>query len=768
MGKAKKADEAKINIKEQREGFDNPLSSAEMDLLGRRFITQQVYSHLTNLEPEWSVRVGLLAPWGEGKTTVCRWIIERAKGDGHIPVIYSPWSAKTDSELWHGFYIRLLRAFAENNLVFKTPKWQRGWKALLSSASHADPLKKLSEASEIAKAGLDVVQSVFSMTQNDVKELAKQLPPGKRFIVIIDDLDRIEVALIPRLLLSLRDIMDVDCFSFLLPFDEDIIAHALTHYSDSTEYGENFLEKILDYRVHIKPASEENVLALFKHEMGRYCPFIKADLLDIVAKFLPKNPRKLKGLVRSLRAYESEVKRHREKEIDWRALLFGQMIRIESESFFQAYIADTFFREGEVNMFDSSGANPWMVAALNNKRGEGDALEQKRIEKILGEVGVSSAEKKARLTALCEEMRQSYGFSGHNAILYALKLVDNPELLTWGEFDAVWDTWVQRPQLDTLIPWVEAHSKHMNIPKSDVVKELLTTASQRYGELLERASHVVLASEQTAAIAEADAVLSFADEIISKGFQDVSTSDLLTTDVFEKFLGSVFAWIHFDGNEADKKQRIREKEVLKRWADKAKQSSHAAEFWEMFSKMVVDVDRFNDKKYKLSAQLCAELKGNDVVGSVDVAVSALSEPRGIRRLMPYDAGIGIKGLLLKPSSALWQPAPESKGLNLLLTASQNSVVQKNALDLLDLMRKCANEGAYEISLEESAAIFQSPELIKAIWDAAIATPLQFRRLSETRGLREYFVQKGIDADSLATPDWLMINAENDRTSKNAA
>lgn len=769
MKTAQKAgDKAKDDKQKQREGFDNPLASPEMDLLGRRTLTQQVYSHLTNLEPEWSVRVGLLAPWGEGKTTVCDWIIKKAKSDGYIPVKYSPWAAKTDSELWHGFYTRLLQSFAENNLEFKTPKWRRGWGHMLSSVSHADALKKLSEANEIAKAGLEAVQSVFSMTQKDVKELVKQLPSGKRFIVIIDDLDRVESGLIPRLLLLLRDMMDVDCFSFLLPFDEEIISHALAQYGNSKEYGENFLEKILDYRVHIKPATKENVLALFKHEMEKYCPFIKVGILDSIAKLLPQNPRKLKGLVRSLRAYENEAKRHREGEIGWRALLFGQMIRIESESFFQAYMQDTFFRNGEINMFDTSGASPWLIAAMSDKKGEGDTIERQRIEGIFEKVGIPGVEKKSRLMALCEEMRKSYGFTGHNAVLYALKLVDNPELLTWGEFDTVWDTWVKTPQLDALLPWIEAHSKSMDISEAEVVRELLTTISQRYSELLDRASHVALSSEQATAIQQADAVLSLADEIISKGFEGVSTPEILTTDIFKKFLDVVFTWIHFDGNEADRKQRAKEKEMLKRWADIANKTVRAPEFGQMFNKMAIDVDRFEDKKDKLSAQLCDELRGKSDTNLTNAAIAALSEPDGIRKLMPYDAGVGVKGLLLNPSSVLWEPATKSKGLSVLSSAGQNGVVQKSALDFLDLIRTCANEGTYEMRLEESGAIFQSPALVKAIWDAAIATPLQFRRLHETRDVRKYLVLKGIDESFLTTPDWLMVNVDVDKKDSRAA
>lgn len=129
--------------------------------------------------------------------------------------------------------------------------------------------------------------------------------------------------------------------------------------------------------------------------------------------------------------------------------------------------------------------------------------------------------------------------------------------------------------------------------------------------------------------------------------------------------------------------------------------------------------------------------------------------------------IGVKSLLLNPQSKLWNPANKSAGLKALATAAQEPAVQKNALDFLDLIRKCSNEGSYEMRSEEASAIFQSPDLIKAIWDAAITTPLQFRRLQETRGVRDYLIQKGIDEKLLATPNWLMVNIDKDVKKKAA-
>jgi hypothetical protein len=46
-------------------------------------------------------------------------------------------------------------------------------------------------------------------------------------IVFIDDLDRATPELLPKLLLSLREILDLPGFTFVLAFDNEIVADGL-------------------------------------------------------------------------------------------------------------------------------------------------------------------------------------------------------------------------------------------------------------------------------------------------------------------------------------------------------------------------------------------------------------------------------------------------------------------------------------------------------------------------------------------------------------
>jgi len=188
---------------QHRAGFDNPLSNPDDDRLDRKRFINQIYPYLTSLESGWSVRVGLLATWGEGKTTLCRWVAQQAVKDGHIPVWFSPWTARTDAELWAGFYTALDKALKESNINISGFKTRFGaLKSRFASLTSNGLTENISRLHQTGESGLKVIQFLTKMSPGDVKTLKNSIQ-GKRFIVILDDLDRVYPSLIPRLLMTL-------------------------------------------------------------------------------------------------------------------------------------------------------------------------------------------------------------------------------------------------------------------------------------------------------------------------------------------------------------------------------------------------------------------------------------------------------------------------------------------------------------------------------------------------------------------------------------
>jgi hypothetical protein len=80
-------------------GYDAPETDLDRDRLGRRQVAAAVYNLLVATPEDWSTRVGLFGAWGEGKTTVCGFVEQLARKDGHLVIWFNPWSSRSIEEL---------------------------------------------------------------------------------------------------------------------------------------------------------------------------------------------------------------------------------------------------------------------------------------------------------------------------------------------------------------------------------------------------------------------------------------------------------------------------------------------------------------------------------------------------------------------------------------------------------------------------------------------------------------------------------------------
>ena len=154
-------------------------------------------------------------------------------------------------------------------------------------------------------------------------------------VVIIDDLDRCSPELIPQLLLSLRELLDLPGFTFLLAFDDEIVQRSLAGQNPAWKSGSDFLEKILDFRFHLAPVTSAQKARLITKAISQYCEFVPISSAESILDLLPNNPRRLKALIRSLAALRPQIARHDPDEVNWIDVWLAQMIRLESQPFYE-------------------------------------------------------------------------------------------------------------------------------------------------------------------------------------------------------------------------------------------------------------------------------------------------------------------------------------------------------------------------------------------------------------------------------------------------
>src|SRR3974390_3142227 len=94
---------------------DKPIESAKEDLLGRSAFASAFGDAIISYEHKDSLAIGLLGPWGSGKTSIINLAIERIKNASEhddktqAPIIvrFNPWNFSNQNQLIEQFFIQL-------------------------------------------------------------------------------------------------------------------------------------------------------------------------------------------------------------------------------------------------------------------------------------------------------------------------------------------------------------------------------------------------------------------------------------------------------------------------------------------------------------------------------------------------------------------------------------------------------------------------------------------------------------------------------------
>ena len=230
--KSEKTDSGKPEESKQKtvRGYDSALREKLDDDLGRWRFAAEI-AEVIRSTPLRVVRAyeHILASGGEGKSTVLHFLDAMLSSEENIIFTFNPWAVQDLDEMWAEFGIQLVGALKEANILVES-----GLKRVARSVQKN--LSGLGDLTESA-AGLlgkdKIVTSTFGLVGNwlkpdgaQVKKIRASLGDA-RIIVFIDDLDRATPELLPKLLLALRELLDLPGFTFVLAFDNEIVANGL-------------------------------------------------------------------------------------------------------------------------------------------------------------------------------------------------------------------------------------------------------------------------------------------------------------------------------------------------------------------------------------------------------------------------------------------------------------------------------------------------------------------------------------------------------------
>ncbi len=262
-----------------RSGYfnDAPILVPEDDRFGiDRFVLALAQS-FRNIESPVGVTIAINGPWGSGKSSAVNLIRYHLKDDvesGKLELIdFRCWWFRGEEALTLAF-LQALNASLRTSLGDKTKELiPRLGRTLLQAGPVVGPAMNLATGGiwgTLTAGSMDFVKRFFSEGENIeniferlTKALAEQ---GKRFLVIIDDIDRLtpnEALLVFRLVKSVGRLPNV---MYLLVFDRELAEKSVKEMYPSE--GPHFLEKIIQASFELPlPARDDlNMAALSQIE----------------------------------------------------------------------------------------------------------------------------------------------------------------------------------------------------------------------------------------------------------------------------------------------------------------------------------------------------------------------------------------------------------------------------------------------------------------------------------------------------------------------
>jgi hypothetical protein len=655
--------------------LDDPAAPQD-DVLGRSELANTIYSLIKDAPKDWTLRIGVYGRWGEGKTTILDLVTGLAKADAMPVARFNPSLAGNESSLWGSLFLSITDALGETRRRTGTQrgewKWRRARAKFASKAAgvlkvieDAHPMgKALSRFSDLAGESL---WSKIRISAEDVADLLKTELGDKRLIIIVDDVDRLEPALVPRLLLTFRDI-DMPSGAFIVAVDPDVVTQGLEEVHPGWKNAPEFLEKILQFHYWLAPPDEPARLRLARQQIPGTKLDIPVDVLNEIATDLPKNPRKLKEFFRSLWQLSPIVRRHRPDDVNWMLLLLLELLRAEAPLLVDSLLTSEAFRQHMASSTFFEKTSDEKMQTQNREEIDRD------LDAVLDK---SQTALRARLLQIVRRIGDA-PLTTADAINYWAHIRDRPPAVTPKEAAELQGAWTIDPTLERLSELLRDHARQVNVTLPRVAREVFQQTIALRHEQISRATDSAVVSELQTYMSAADSLLDFLSTMIEDlhVFSDPAF-EFESTD-FMQLCSEFSAWAHFTNRPEYRDARDRERRLLLVAGSDA-------------SRMAADLLNELREAYPLPGreEEAKRLRGElmDVLKPfvIDDIQARFERPEGILTLGGRRAA-RIEGYLLNsPEAGVYTPEFIEKLKTLAVRAKTDTAVQKNFIEMIRIV-----------------------------------------------------------------------------------
>lgn len=250
---------------------DRPVETADADEFGFVAIAKNLAPTLVHAMDQDGLVIGIEGVWGSGKTSLVNYVrqeIERTEGDSVEIISLAPWLSGDDDSLVGMLLGRIAEVVETRDRphgLERVKRWARGKSkgplpAMLrkygaKTGRALTPMLKIgglfvpgmAAAGDVAESSSGALEALGkSPTNAQFKESIAQGLKGAdcRFLVILDDLDRLEPAQAIEVIRLVRSVADFPKILYLMCYDRKVLAHALEK-GLGVANGDLFLRKIV-------------------------------------------------------------------------------------------------------------------------------------------------------------------------------------------------------------------------------------------------------------------------------------------------------------------------------------------------------------------------------------------------------------------------------------------------------------------------------------------------------------------------------------------
>lgn len=256
---------------------DQPINKKESDCLNRVEFSKQLAKAIMSYTKNDNFAISLCGKWGSGKTSILNMVIEEisnlsnGRDEDEKPIIikFNPWNYSDCSQLISQFFVAIqtqLKVDSGKKGVKAVGEALEGYSSLLDYSvyipvigPYLGPLKGVfTGIGKQIKGNVEKGNSIEAKKKKVIEALEKQ---KHKFIIIIDDIDRLNNAQIRAIFQLVNSLAGFPNMIYLLAFDREVVTRALQEEQKCD--GEEYLEKIIQVPFEVPEANENLVNEVF-------------------------------------------------------------------------------------------------------------------------------------------------------------------------------------------------------------------------------------------------------------------------------------------------------------------------------------------------------------------------------------------------------------------------------------------------------------------------------------------------------------------------